>query len=135
MLSWVTVNSLEAVDIQPYLVGGSQAPLKDDTRKSTMTSAPPTDTDLERVRSLAYSPSAMPGLDIWMDVTDFAKLPKGIYPKSLTHDKAVVQRRLESDSIFKKFLYWVVKASSCLRLPRCLIRVPPWCFRPLVFWS
>ena len=109
MLSWVTVNGLEAFDVQPYLVGGDQAPLKSDTRKATMTAPPSTDTELERVRSLAYSKNGKSGIDIRMDVTDFNSLPMGIYPKSLTHDKAVVQRRLESDSIFKKFLYWVVK--------------------------
>ena len=80
MLSWVTVNGLEAFDVQPYLVGGDQAPLKSDTRKATMTAPPSTDTELERVQSLVYSKDGKSGIDIWMDVTDFNSLPMGIYP-------------------------------------------------------
>lgn len=117
LLTWVSKNGLEVYDIRPFLVGGAQARLSDDQRTKTMSRPPTTDTELESARSLAYDPGDPMGgtnIDIWMDVSNPDKFPAGIYPKSLTHPKAVVQRRLEVDSVWGKFLNWVVKVRPCL---------------------
>ena len=75
MLVWVTRNGLEAFDVKPFLVGGDQARIVPDTRDKTMTRPPTTDTELEKVRSLAYNPAGGKQVDIWIPVCDGAKLP------------------------------------------------------------
>ena len=112
MMTWLTGNGLEAFDVKPFLVGGANARIVPDTRDKTMTRPPTTDTELEKVRSLAYNPAGGKQVDIWIPVCDGAKLPTGIYPKSLTHAKAKVQRMLDAQSVYNKFMNWILKVCS-----------------------
>ena len=125
MLVWVTRNGLEAFDVKPFLVGGDQARIVPDTRDKTMTRPPTTDTELEKVRSLAYNLAGGKQVDIWIPVFDGAKLPSGVYPKSLTHAKAKVQRMLDTQSVYKKFMNWILKVCtgpSCSSLAAIIAR-------------
>ena len=110
MLAWVPSNGLEAHDVRPNLVGGARARVCPDTRDKTMTRPPTTDTELERVRSLAFSDNPL-SIDIWMDISNTALIPAGVYPKSMTHSGATLRRMLETDSVYHKFINWVVKVS------------------------
>ena len=110
MLAWVPSNGLHVHNVQPNLVGGAQARVCPDTRDKTMTRPPTTDTELERVRSLAFSENSLP-IYIWMGISDTAMIPAGIYPKSMTHSGATLRRMLETESVYHKFMNWVVKVS------------------------
>ena len=58
-------------------------------------------------------------MDILIPVCNMNKLPEGIYPKSLTHPKAKVQRMLDAESVYKKFLHWILKVHILRGTPYC----------------